>query len=218
MGIFQRFGEIMEANVNAFLDKCEDPEKMIDQTLRDLNESLAEVKKETAGVMGEETGARRRVEDLEKRAAKLKTDAQAALVRNDEGTARRILADLTDVESQLASAKDTLNIAQQRSAQMKSMYNKLTADINALNGKRQDIKAKAAMAKTQNKLNDLADRVGNSNVGDKFSRMEARIQKEFDQAMAGAELSGYAVEMEAREHSVEVDSRLAQMKAELGIQ
>ena len=48
MGILTRFTDIMKSNINALLDKCEDPAKMIDQTLRDLREDLAEVKKETA--------------------------------------------------------------------------------------------------------------------------------------------------------------------------
>lgn len=45
MGILTRFTDIMKSNINALLDKCEDPAKMIDQTLRDLREDLAEVKK-----------------------------------------------------------------------------------------------------------------------------------------------------------------------------
>ena len=45
MGILSRFGDIVQANVNAVLDKMEDPSKMIDQYLRELNENLAEVKK-----------------------------------------------------------------------------------------------------------------------------------------------------------------------------
>ena len=54
MGILQRFKDIMASNINALLDKAEDPEKMIDQTLRNLTKDLAEVKKETAAVMADE--------------------------------------------------------------------------------------------------------------------------------------------------------------------
>ena len=46
MGILDRFGDIIKANVNAVLDKMEDPAKMIDQYLRDMMEDLAEVKRE----------------------------------------------------------------------------------------------------------------------------------------------------------------------------
>ena len=48
MAILKRFGDIMRANINALLDKAEDPGKMVDQMLLDLNEDLAAVKKETA--------------------------------------------------------------------------------------------------------------------------------------------------------------------------
>ena len=51
MGILDRFSTIVKANINALLDKAEDPSKMIDQYLTELMESLAEVKKETAGVI-----------------------------------------------------------------------------------------------------------------------------------------------------------------------
>ena len=54
MGIISRFKDIMAANINALLDKAEDPEKMIDQYLRNLESDLAKVKQETASVMAEE--------------------------------------------------------------------------------------------------------------------------------------------------------------------
>ena len=59
MGIMTRFKDIMSANINALLDKAEDPEKMIDQYLRNLESDLGKVKAETASVMAEETRARR---------------------------------------------------------------------------------------------------------------------------------------------------------------
>ena len=59
MGILERFTDIIKANINDLLDRAEDPAKMIDQYLRDLTENLAEVKKETAGVMAQESRARR---------------------------------------------------------------------------------------------------------------------------------------------------------------
>ena len=60
MGILTRFKDIMSANVNALLDKAEDPAKMIDQTLLNLRKDLAEVKKETAAVMADEKNAKRK--------------------------------------------------------------------------------------------------------------------------------------------------------------
>lgn len=63
MGIITRFKDIMAANINALLDKCEDPEKMIDQYLRNLEQDFSKVKAETAAIMAEEKSAKRKLED-----------------------------------------------------------------------------------------------------------------------------------------------------------
>ena len=63
MGIIQRFTDIMSANINALLDRAEDPAKMIDQYLRNLQEDLANVKEETATVMAEEKRAARELDE-----------------------------------------------------------------------------------------------------------------------------------------------------------
>ena len=56
--ILKRFGDIMSANINALLDKAEDPEKMIDKYIRDIEEDMRNVKAETAAVMATETKVR----------------------------------------------------------------------------------------------------------------------------------------------------------------
>ena len=66
MGIIQRFADIMSANINALLDKAEDPAKMIDQYLRNLESDLGKVKAETAAVMAEEKKAKRELDECGK--------------------------------------------------------------------------------------------------------------------------------------------------------
>ena len=63
MGILTRFKDIMASNINALLDKAENPEKMIDQVLRNLNNDLGKVKAETASIMAEEQRAKRALEE-----------------------------------------------------------------------------------------------------------------------------------------------------------
>ena len=71
MGILQRFKDIMSSNINALLDRAEDPEKMVDQTLRNLNSDLAKVKAETAGVMADEQKAKRNLDEVNAEIANL---------------------------------------------------------------------------------------------------------------------------------------------------
>ena len=84
MGILQRFSDIVSANVNALLDKAEDPGKMIDEYLRKATKDLAEVKQETAGVMAEESRTKRLVDDNAAQVAKFEALAKKALLAGNE--------------------------------------------------------------------------------------------------------------------------------------
>ena len=92
MSIIQRFSDIMRTNVNALLDKCEDPAKMVDQTLLDLRRDLADVKKETASVMAVEKSAQRLVDECQDNIKKYEAAARNALAAGNEADARTLLA------------------------------------------------------------------------------------------------------------------------------
>ena len=76
MGILSRFKDIMSSNINALLDKMEDPEKMIDQYLRNLESDLGKVKAETAAIMAEETRAKRELDECVAEVEKMQNYAQ----------------------------------------------------------------------------------------------------------------------------------------------
>lgn len=189
MGIISRFADIMEANINALLDKCEDPAKMIDQTLRKLNEELAEVKNETAAVMAEEESAKRRVDELKAEIDKYESSVRKAIQAGNNGDAKTLLARKQDLESQKVIADSTYTVAKANSEKMQQMYNKLTADINTLNSRRETIKAQVSMAKAQDRVTRVAAEIGKTNAADTFSRMETKAQKMLDESTARAELS-----------------------------
>lgn len=111
MGILARFGSIMSANINALLDKCEDPEKMIDQYLREAVSDLAEVKKETAGVMAVEAKAKRAYEEHIAEVNKYTDLAKRALQAGNEGDARTFLAKKQSLDAQTAGLLNTYQVA-----------------------------------------------------------------------------------------------------------
>lgn len=88
MGIITRFKDIMTANINALLDKCEDPSKMIDEYMRQVTEQLAEVKKETASIMAEEKRTARLVEENKEQIDKYDGLARKALTAGNEVDAK----------------------------------------------------------------------------------------------------------------------------------
>lgn len=225
MGIISRFTEIMKSNINAQLDKCEDPAKMIDQTLRELKENFAEVKKETAGVMAAEKEADRAVQECEEQIRKYNLAAENALKANNEEDARTILSRKQPFVDNLVNLKKTQAVAKENSDKMRQMYNKLANDIQMLETKRNGIKATVAAAKTQEKMNKISSGSKRSMASlETFDRMEDKANRMLDSAMAEAELtadldagSDLVNKYASGESSSTVDDELAAMKAKLGL-
>ena len=90
MGVLTRFKDIMAANVNALLDKAEDPEKMIDQYLRNLESDFAKVKAETATIMAEEKSAKRKLDECNEEIARMSEYAMKAVAAGNDNDARQL--------------------------------------------------------------------------------------------------------------------------------
>ena len=224
MGIISRFTTIMKANINDLLDRCENPAKMVDQTLRELNESLAEVKKETAGIMAEEQRCKRNYDTVLAEIDKWTNYAKKAIEAGNDDDAREFLAKKQQVESALADAKQTYDIAAENAGKMRQMHDKLVSDISILESRREMIKAKVAVAKIQAKVNEVTSRTNVNGTIAAFERMEAKADRMLDSANAMAELnaapvdtaSALAKKYDSSTVSSSVDAELAALKAELG--
>ena len=149
MGILVRFKDIMSSNINALLDKAEDPGKMIDQTLRNLNSDLAKVKSETATIMAEEQRAKRALDECTDEIERMQSFAVKALEAGDEKDARKFLEQKATYSSKLSGLQEAYDLASNNATNMRDMHDKLVADINQLEARRDMIKGKLSVAKTQ---------------------------------------------------------------------
>ncbi len=226
MGILQRFSDIVSANVNALLDKAEDPGKMIDEYLRKATKDLAEVKQETAGVMAEESRTKRLVDDNAAQVAKYEALAKKALLAGNEDDARVFLSKKQELESAGAGLQTAYAAAHENAVKMRELHDKLVKDINTLNSRRQAVKAKMAVAKTQERVNKMgasADKLQRSMGA--FERMEEKADRMLDEANAMSELSSQAVdEAQALEEkyktadtNASVEDELAALKLKMGL-
>lgn len=226
MGIMERFKDIMSANINALLDKAEDPEKMIDQYLRNLESDLGKVKAETASVIAEESRAKRALDECNENIAKMQTYAEKAITSGNDDDARKFLAQKKVYTEQQVSLQTTYTVAAENAAKMRNMHDKLVEDISELNAKKDAIKAKMAAAKTQQRINKIgASAVGVANDMSAFERMEAKADKMLDEANAMAELNRTASEAsiddlaskyDNPQNDSSIDDELAALKAQLG--
>ena len=224
MGIISRFADIMKSNMNALLDKCEDPGKMVDQTLRDLREDLAQVKKETAGVMADAKNANRKVEECQAQIDKYSKAAQNAVLAGNDGDARTLIAKKQTFEEQLVTLKKNAELNNANAEKMRQMHDKLVNDIDSQAARKDPIKATTATAKAQERINKMQDGGKRAAASmDTFARMEAKANKALDEAMAHAELnedinsaSDLADKYAGGAGATSVDDELAALKASLG--
>ena len=129
MGIISRFKDIMSANINALLDKAEDPSKMIDQYLRNLESDLGKVKAETAAVMAEETRCKRQLDECTAEINKYQNYAMKAVQAGNDDDARKFLAKKAELAERLASLQKNLDLANANAAKMERL---LEDGINAI--------------------------------------------------------------------------------------
>lgn len=227
MSILARFQDIISSNINALLDRMEDPEKMIDQYLRNMLKDLAEVKKNTASVMAEETRAKRLVDDNEAEVQKYYNFAKKALQAGNDDDARVFLAKKQELEDIGVNLAKTYAVAHENASKMRQMHDKLASDIEQLKQRQAMLKAQISVANTKEKMNKINATAGRARGGmGSFNRLEEKVARRLDQASAVAELNEGPVdeaanlaEKYASSHSSPaVDDELARLKAEMGME
>ena len=220
MSIFNRISDLLSANINAMLDKAEDPEKMADEYLRQLNNELYEVKANVASAMADamklNTKEAQHAAETEQWAVK----AEAALRASDENLAKAALArkvqasKLADQYRQQSDAQDT------QVEQLQQALVQLETRIAETRAKRELIIAKKNRAQTQEAIQRTARGLGNISAMDKLDQLEERVDDRLARADAMAKLESGTLESKFRdlERDQEVDAELAELKRKLGQQ
>ncbi len=226
MGIIARFKEIMAANINALLDKAEDPAKMIDQYLRELESDLGEVKAETASIMADEARSKRKLDELQDEIDKLQKYAEKAVSAGNDADAREFLSQKQKVQGRYEDAKKIYDINADNALKMREMHDKLVSDIADLNARKDAVKAKVAVAKAQEKVNEASSSiVGVTDTMNAFEKMEEKADHMLDEANAMAELNATTASQALDDlkdkydndvNSPSIDDELAAIKEKLG--
>lgn len=226
MGIIARFRDIMAANINALLDKAEDPEKMIDQYLRNLENDFASVKAETASIMAEEKAAKRKLDECDEEIAKMAEYAKKAVLAGNDAEAKQFLTRKGELEAQRGVLAQQYQLCCENSQKMREMHDKLEADITSLRSRRELLKAKVKVAETQERMSKMTSGLSATSNLAKFDEMEEKINKKLDEADAMAELNAPAeptgidaltAKYDSGSASATVDAELEALKAEMGL-
>lgn len=224
MGILNRFKDIMSSNINALLDKAEDPEKIIDQTLRNLTNDLGTVKSETASIMAEEQRVKRELDECNEEIIKMQNYAVKALEAGNDNDARKFLEQKASLSSKLGGLQQAYDLSHANATHMKEMHDKLVSDINELESRKDMIKGKLAVAKTQERINKMTSSFTSTNDSiASFNKYEEVANKALDKANAMAQLNKTDVDNSiddlttkySSESTSNIDDELADIKASL---
>lgn len=222
-GILSRFKTIMESNINALLDKAEDPVKMADQLARDLQKDLGEVKAETASVMAEEKRAKRVYDECVAEVEKLQKYAEKAILAGNDADAKVFLGEKSAKSANLEALQAAWDMAAANAKKMREMHDKLSEQLAQIEQRKAAIRAKAAMLKSQEMAGNMSNHTGDATLS-RFDAMEAKLNRQLDEAEAMAELNMPKDDVsdlmskydEPSTNSSEIDDELATLKAKLG--
>jgi phage shock protein A len=217
MGLFDRISRVIRANLNSLVGQAEDPEKILEQTVLDMQEDLIQLRQAVAQAIATQKRTERQCSQAQSTAEEWYRRAQLALEKGDDHLAREALTRRKSYQETADSMKGQLE--QQSTVVTKLKQNMLTLEskISEAKTKKDLYVARARSAKASQQLNDMLGRVGTGSAMSAFERMEEKVLQLEAQSEAIAELG--ADDLEKRFASLEggesVDDELAAMKAQL---
>lgn len=184
MGIFSRFSDIVNANINAVLEKAEEPEKIIRLMIQEMEDTLVEIRSAAAKCIADSKENKRHIEFIEREIAEWDRRAELALRRDREDLARAALAEKQTLDDQASVLKHESEV-------LSGQLEKFNADITQLQGKLNDAKVRqrSILVRHKTATSQLAARkhIHNDRIDEmlyRFENAERRIDRVESEAEA----------------------------------
>jgi phage shock protein A len=221
MNMYDRFARVVKSNVNQVISNMEDPEKVLDQAVADMQNDLVKIRQSYAEIFATQKRSQKQKDEADAAAADWYKRAQLALEKGDEDLAKEALSRR---QIQVEVADGLAATIEKQAVAIDKLYNSMTAlDNKITDAKRQKdaMVARARTAKANTQVTDLLNAVGDNNSMEAFERMKEKVETMEAKAEIAGELaassSGSSVNLEDRFKALEsgnaVDDELAKMKA-----
>merc|ERR1719231_382527 len=219
MNLFDRAVRVAKANVNKVLEKMEDPEKVLNQAVEDLQKDLVTVRQSYAEVMATQKRMTSQKEQAETLAGEWYSRAQLALGKGDEELAREALSRRQQQETR-ESLESQLAIQEESLGKLFQSMTQLESKITEAKAMKDQYIARARTAKTATKVNDMLSSATGTTSMDAFERMKEKVEMLESEAevagqLAGAPEASLDEKFKALEAGDSVSDELAKMKAML---
>ncbi|MDJ0647345.1 MAG: PspA/IM30 family protein [Xenococcaceae cyanobacterium MO_188.B19] len=217
MGLFDRLGRVFRANLNDLVSKAEDPEKVLEQAVIDMQEDLIQLRQAVARAIASKKRTEQQYNKNQQEANTWQQRAQLALSKGDENLAREALIRKKSFSDTAASLKQQLD---QQTANVQTLKRNLMAlesKISEAKTKKDMLKARANAAKAQKQLQQTIGSIDTSSAMGAFERMEDKVMQLEAESQSVAELEGGGLEQQFAqlEAGSDIEDELAAMKLSL---
>ncbi len=218
MGILERTSQILRANINDLLTRAEDPEKMLNQILRDMEDAIERGQAQVAEQIAQEKLIEADLATAKKNAADWDKKAELAVSKGLDDLAREALKRQSDYESQIGIYEKQLEVQHQA-------VQKLKGDLAALQTKYEDARrnqemliARAKRAAAQQHILTTSAKISSADYSSDLAHMERRIQDEEAKVAASEDLKQTSTEAQFEKLGAddEVEAKLAALKQKMG--
>lgn len=229
--ILGRVGQLVRANINAILDSAEDPERMLDQLVRDFTDNIAEAEEAVAQTIGnlrliEDDSREARAASAEwldkataasRRADQLRTEGNPTEADRFDELAKIALRRQLSFEGQAKTLETQVAGQTELAAKLKDGLNKLRIKREELVQKRDELVSRAKMAQAQSQVQASLRSVSVMDPTSEISRFEERVRRQEAQVRGREEVSASSLEeqfasLETDEDELEIEARLAEIK------
>jgi len=216
MGIFSRFTDIINSNINNLLDKAEDPAKMVRLIIQEMEDTLVEVRSTSAKTLADKKELTRQVNRLEKDAQQWQDKAELALSKDREDLARAALMEKKKCSESAQALVEELMHADEHISKLQDEISQLQDKLTDAKSRQKAIviREKSATSRLKVKENIHSTRVNDAlNRFDHYERKVDDIESQVDSYDLGSKsLADEIAELETDE---KVDDELAQLKAKM---
>jgi phage shock protein A len=218
MGLIDRILRVIRANITNLIGKAEDPEKVLEETVLEMQENLIQLRQAVAQAIATQKRTERQYSQAENTASEWYDRAQLALSKGDENLARQALTKRKGYQETAEAMREQIDQQSQMVNRLKQDMRSLEAKISEARTKKDMYIARARSAQASAKINEMIGGVNTTSTMTAFERMEDKVLQLEAQSEAIAELGTDDLQKKflTLEDAGEIDTELTAMKAQLG--